>query len=146
MRLFGSGDLEETHRRGLACRHAARSCDVAGRMLHFGAALGMGDRLCEGEKSRCQGLTSGMNCTDTGEFFLIAKRNNSLSSAGRAVVFGSLVALSFAISLAFAFQGAWLVLPFAGAEMLVLFLAFRVIDRHAADFESIAIRGDRVLI
>lgn len=115
-------------------------------MLHFGAALGMGDRLCEGEKSRCQGLTSEMNCTETGEFFLIAKRNNSLSSAGRAVVFGSLVALSFAISLAFAFQGAWLVLPFAGAEMLVLFLAFRVIDRHAADFESIAIRGDRVLI
>jgi uncharacterized membrane protein len=87
-----------------------------------------------------------MNCTDTGEFLLIARRNNSLSSAGRAVVLGSLVALSLAISLAFAFQGAWLVLPFAGAEMFVLFLAFRFIERHAGDFESIAIKGDRVLV
>jgi uncharacterized membrane protein len=87
-----------------------------------------------------------MNCTDTGEFLLIARRNNSLSSAGRAVVLGSLVALSLAISLAFAVQGAWLVLPFAGAEMLVLFLAFRFIERHAGDFESIAIRDDRVLV
>ena len=87
-----------------------------------------------------------MNCTDTGEFLLIARRNNSLSSAGRAVVLGSLVALSLAISLAFAVQGAWLVLPFAGAEMFVLFLAFRFIERHAGDFESIAIKGDRVLL
>jgi len=39
-----------------------------------------------------------------------------------------------------------LVLPFAGAEMFVLFLAFRFIERHAGDFESIAIKDDRVLI
>jgi len=90
-----------------------------------------------------------MDCADageTGEFLLIARRNNSLSSAGRAVVLGSLVIISFAISLAFAFQGAWLVLPFAGVEMFVLFLAFRLIERHAGDFESIAIKGDRVLV
>jgi uncharacterized membrane protein len=90
-----------------------------------------------------------MDCIDAGErgeFLLIARRNNSLSSTGRAVVLGSLVALSLAISLAFAFQGAWLVLPFAGVEMAVLFLAFRCIERHAGDFESIAIKGDRVLV
>jgi uncharacterized membrane protein len=90
-----------------------------------------------------------MDCTDAGEpgeFLLIARRNNSLSSAGRAAVLGSLVVVSFAISLAFAFQGAWLVLPFAGAEMFVLFLAFRCVGRHAGDFESIAIKGDRVLV
>ena len=90
-----------------------------------------------------------MDCADageSGEFLLIARRNNSLSSAGRAVVLGSLVVLCLAISLAFAFHGAWLVLPFAGAEMFVLFLAFRLIERHAGDFESIAIRGDRVLL
>jgi uncharacterized membrane protein len=90
-----------------------------------------------------------MDCADageTGEFLLIARRNNSLSSAGRAVVLGSLVVVCLAISLAFAFHGAWLVLPFAGAEMFVLFLAFRLIERHAGDFESIAIRGDRVLV
>ncbi|HTO42817.1 MAG TPA: DUF2244 domain-containing protein [Burkholderiales bacterium] len=90
-----------------------------------------------------------MDCTDAGapgEFLLVARRNNSLSSAGRALVFASLVILCFAISVAFAFHGAWLVLPFAGAEMLVLFVAFRCIERHAGDFESIAIKGDRVLL
>jgi uncharacterized membrane protein len=54
--------------------------------------------------------------------------------------------LSLAISLAFVFHGAWLVLPFVGAEMFVLFLAFRFIERHAGDFESIAIKGDRALV
>jgi len=90
-----------------------------------------------------------MDCADagrTGEFLLIARRNNSLSSAGRAVVLGSLIVVCFAISLAFAFHGAWLVLPFAGVEMFVLFLAFRLIERHAGDLESIAIKGDRVLV
>jgi uncharacterized membrane protein len=87
-----------------------------------------------------------MDSTDTGEFLLVARRNNSLSSAGRAVVLGSLVVVCLAISLAFAFQGAWLVLPFAAAEMFVLLLAFRFIQQHAGDFESIAIKGDRVLV
>jgi uncharacterized membrane protein len=90
-----------------------------------------------------------MECTDvreSGEFLLIARRNNSLSAAGRAVVLGSLVIISLAISLAFAYFGAWLVLPFAGAEMGVLYLAFRHVQRRAADFESLAIKGDRVLV
>ena len=90
-----------------------------------------------------------MDCSDAaehGEFLLIARRNNSLSCAGRAVVLGSLVALSLAISVAFAWNGAWLVFPFAGVEMLVLFLAFRAIEQHAGDFESIAIKGDRVVL
>jgi uncharacterized membrane protein len=90
-----------------------------------------------------------MECTDAGEageFLLIARRNNSLSSTGRAIVLASLVLLSFAISLAFACLGAWLVLPFAGAEMAVLFLAFRHMERHAGDFESIAIEGEQVLV
>ena len=90
-----------------------------------------------------------MDCTDAGEpgeFLLVAGRNNSLSSAGRAVVLESLVVVCLAISLAFAFQGAWLVLPFAAAKMFVLLLAFRFIEQPAGDFESIAIKGDRVLV
>ena len=90
-----------------------------------------------------------MECSsarESGEFLLIARRNNSLSSTGRSIVLGSLVSLSFAISLAFAVVGAWLVLPFAGAEMVVLVLAFRYIERHSGDFESIALKGDSVLV
>jgi uncharacterized membrane protein len=88
----------------------------------------------------------GSDITPSGEFLLIARRNNSLSTTGRALVLGSLVFISFAISLAFAFFGAWLVLPFAGVEMGVLYLAFRHVQGHAADFESLAIKGDRVLV
>jgi uncharacterized membrane protein len=91
-----------------------------------------------------------MKCTDatrdSGGFLLIARRNNSLSSTGRAVVLGSIVLLSLAISVAFALQGAWLVLPFAGVEMGVLCIAFHYMQRHAADFESLAIEGDRVVV
>src|SRR5262245_2417002 len=95
------------------------------------------------------GRQSQMECTDvraSGEFLLIARRNNSLSATGRALVLGSLVLITLAISLAFALFGAWLMLPFAGAEVGVLCIAFCYMQRHAADFESLAIKGDRVLV
>ena len=86
------------------------------------------------------------NARESVGFTLVARRNNSLSPNGRIAVLGSLFLLSFLISLAFALRGAWLILPFAGLEMFVLFLAFRCIARHAGDFESLSIQGDRVLI
>ena len=86
------------------------------------------------------------NARESGEFLLIARRNNSLSSTGRTIVFGSLVLLSFTISLAFAYVGAWLVFPFAGVEMAVLFLAFRYVEQHSGDFESIAVKGESVRV
>ena len=87
-----------------------------------------------------------VNAGESGSFMLVTRRNSSLSSSGRHLVLGSLILITFAISLAFALHGAWLILPFAGAEMLVLYLAFRYIAQHAGDFESISIDGDRVLI
>jgi uncharacterized membrane protein len=90
-----------------------------------------------------------MQVANAGEpvgFMLVARRNNSLSSAGRNLVVGSLAAISLVISLAFALQGAWMILPFAGLEVLLVFLAFRCIERHAGDFESLSIQDDRVLI
>ena len=79
-------------------------------------------------------------------FVLVARRNNSLSPSGRKLVLGSLFVITLAISLAFALHGAWLILPFAGAELAMLYLAFHVLAQHAGDFESISISGDRVLI
>jgi len=86
------------------------------------------------------------NAGESGSFMLVTRRNSSLSSSGRRLVLGSLILITFAISLAFALHGAWLILPFAGAEMLVLYLAFRYIAQRAGDFERISIDGDRVLI
>lgn len=78
------------------------------------------------------------------EFSAMARRNNSLDSSERFLVFAALFVVSVGIACAFAALGAWLILPFAGLEMLVLFLALRYVDRHAADYERVAIDGDRV--
>jgi len=86
------------------------------------------------------------NAGESVGFTLVARRNNSLSSAGRNLVVGSLAAISLVISSAFALQGAWMILPFAGFEVLVVYLAFRCMEQHAGDFESLSIEDDRVLI
>jgi len=94
-------------------------------------------------------MTAGVG--DTGlahaaEFALVARRNNSLTSSGRFLVFAFLFVVSVGIGLAFAIVGAWLILPFAGLEMALLYLAFRDIERHAADYERVVIGGDRVTV
>lgn len=85
------------------------------------------------------------NCAT--EFVHIARRNNSLSSTGRRLVFGFILTVSLGIALAFTLVfGAWPIMPFAGIEMAVLYLAFRYVDRHAEDYERITIRGDSVTV
>jgi len=82
----------------------------------------------------------------TPSFCFVARRNNSLSRAGKWLVLGPLAFLMLVISAAFATRGAWLILPFAGLEFAAVFLAFRHMARHARDFESITIRDDRLVI
>lgn len=94
-------------------------------------------------------MTAVTECSDQSratEFKRVARRNNSLSSTGRLLVFAFIFVVSVGIAAAFAYFGAWLILPFAGLEMLVLYLAFCIVDRHAADYESISIDGDRVKV
>ena len=81
------------------------------------------------------------------EFVYTARRNNSLSSLGRRFVFGFILTVSLGIAVAFLLvAGAWPIMPFAGIEMAVLYLAFRYVDRHAEDYERITIRGDSVAV
>jgi len=91
-----------------------------------------------------------MECVDAGEaarFAFTARRNNSLTSAGRLLVFGFIFAVSLGIALVFTIlHGAWPLLPFAGAEMLGLFLAFRHVDRHAGDYERVVIERGRLVV
>ena len=89
-------------------------------------------------------MTAEMEYSEAAGYTLVARRNNSLSSTGRLLVFAFIFVVSVGIALAFAALGAWLILPFAGLEMLVLYLAFHYVDRHAADYERIAIASDRV--
>ena len=90
--------------------------------------------------------TERSEATQTTEFKRVARRNNSLSSTGRLVAFALIFIVSIGIAAAFAILGAWLILPFAGLEMMVLFFAFRYMERHAADYELIEIDGDTVKI
>lgn len=80
-------------------------------------------------------------------YVCIARRNNSLSSSERLLVFGFILLVSLGIAAGFSLIfGAWPILPFAGIEMAVLYGAFHYIDRHAADYERITIRGNTVSI
>jgi uncharacterized membrane protein len=76
----------------------------------------------------------------------VARRNHSPSPGGSFLVVGSLAVVVLAISLGFALSGAWLVFPFAGVEILVVFLAFRYVERHAGDYECMVLEDERVVV
>lgn len=81
-----------------------------------------------------------------GGFSLTLKRNCSTSPAGLAGVFGALAAMALAIAIGFALQGAWLILPFAGLEVLLLAAAFLHQARHATDYERIELDCGRLRV
>jgi uncharacterized membrane protein len=69
-----------------------------------------------------------------------------MSPAGLAKVFAALSLLVLAIGAGFAVAGAWLVLPFAGLEVLLLGAAFLLYARHAADYERIELESGRITV
>lgn len=75
-----------------------------------------------------------------------ARRNNSLTSSDRILAFGFIALVCLGIAVAFACLGAWLILPFAGIEVLVLWWAFCWVERHARDYERLTIEGDTLQI
>jgi len=79
-------------------------------------------------------------------FSLTLKRNCSISPAGLACVFAALAIAVLAIGAGFALLGAWLILPFAGLEVLLLAGAFLLQARHATDYERIELADDRLRI
>lgn len=77
---------------------------------------------------------------------LDAKRNRSLSTAELRKAFWLVAFVSLAVASAWSVMGAWPVLPFAGLEVGALYLAFRSWSRRADDYETVIIRGDRLLV
>jgi uncharacterized membrane protein len=72
----------------------------------------------------------------------LLKRNCSMTPMQLFGVYLSLCAVSLAIALGFAWQGASPVLAFAGVELLLVGAALLVYARHAADCERIVLAGD----
>jgi uncharacterized membrane protein len=81
-----------------------------------------------------------------GGFSLTLKRNCSISPSGLACVFAALALAVLAIGTGFALAGAWLILPFAGLEVLLLGGAFVLQARHATDYERIALERGQLRV
>lgn len=80
------------------------------------------------------------------DFSVVLKRNCSISPASLLRVFVLVALVSIGIGAAFAFAGAWLILPFAGLEVAALGAAFVLNGRHACDYERIERERDTLLV
>lgn len=67
----------------------------------------------------------------------ITKPNASASTESVFKLLLSLGVLSGLIAMGFLHVGAWMVLPFAGLELVLVVLAFVVVLRHSSDYEKI---------
>jgi uncharacterized membrane protein len=79
-------------------------------------------------------------------FSLTLKRNCSISPSGLLYAFGGLSVAALGIGIGFAIAGAWLILPFAGVEVLGMGVAFVLYARRAADYEKIELTEGRLTV
>lgn len=84
---------------------------------------------------------------DTHNSFKVTfKPNSALSASNKQKVLVLLTVIPLVIGICFCFLGAWLILPFVGLEIGALAYAFYYINRHEADYESISIEGENLVI
>ena len=76
----------------------------------------------------------------------VLRRNCAMTPRQLCTTFVALGSVSLGVSLAWAFSGAWVVLPFVVLEWVVLALAFLVYARHATDHERVTLDGESVCV
>ncbi|MEM8844600.1 MAG: DUF2244 domain-containing protein [Pseudomonadota bacterium] len=76
----------------------------------------------------------------------VVKPNCSMSWRDNQILIASLAIISFGLATGFALQGLWVILPFAGAEILFLFGALYYCSLKATQREVISINANDVLI
>ena len=79
-------------------------------------------------------------------FVYLSRPNRSLGPAGRRWALLAIGATTLGIAAGAAAFGAWPVMPFAGLEVALVALAFRVLGRHDADFERLEIGDNEVMV
>lgn len=80
-------------------------------------------------------------------FSFLARRNCSIAPLRLCALFLALAGVSLGIAVAWAFiAGAWLVLPFAGIEILALGLALLCYGRRSGDYERISLNGGILVV
>ena len=81
---------------------------------------------------------------DSPAFVHVSRPNRSLGLEARRWVFAAIAATTLGIACFAAAIGAWPVLPFAGLEVALVALAFRVLERHDADYERLEVGAHEV--
>ncbi len=76
----------------------------------------------------------------------ILRPHQSLSWEQMLIAYGLIAVVCLGVAVAFASSGLWLVLPFAGVEVLVLGIAFYSCARRGFSMEVIGIRPDTLYI
>lgn len=76
----------------------------------------------------------------------IVKHNQSLSWQGNKLFIVYIAILSFGIAIFFALQGLWLILPFAGLEILALTVALYICNLRGREREVITIEPEKLVI
>ncbi len=77
---------------------------------------------------------------------IVAKPNNSLTPKGLAWLFISIAIITMTIALGVTLSGAWLVLPFAGFEVLAFAYALHHVYLHYGYFERVTLVGNEVVV
>jgi uncharacterized membrane protein len=79
-------------------------------------------------------------------FVHLSVPNRSLGPAGRRFALGAIAATTFGVAGFAVSIGAWPVMPFAGLEVVLLALAFHVVQRHDADYERVEVDEHEVIV
>ena len=85
-------------------------------------------------------------CAGAMEYIYTAAPNRSLSKEDRRWVVIVIAVPVLGIGAAFAWLGLYWVLPFAGLEVLVLWMCFRLMALRDGDFERLSLDGTRLLL
>ena len=79
-------------------------------------------------------------------FEIVARPNSSLTPECKVLAVAAIGIISLIIAVFFAFMGAWVVLPFAGLELIAVGYAFYYTHCHSCDYERIVIVDDQLSI
>jgi uncharacterized membrane protein len=79
-------------------------------------------------------------------FVHLSVPNRSLGPAGRRWALAAIAATTLGVGTFAAAIGAWPVMPFAGLEVALLALAFRVVQAHDADYERVEVGEHEVVV
>jgi uncharacterized membrane protein len=83
---------------------------------------------------------------DPPPFVHCTRPNRSLGRVARRWVLAGIAATTLGVAAAAAALGAWPVMPFAGIEVALVALAFRVFAMHDADFERLEVGAGEVSV